>query len=58
MTLDNFTVIADAWSLMNSKLTSGDPDDCVQIGPPGLKAHGEVFHPNGFSVRIAGNANC
>lgn len=58
MTLDNFTVIADAWNLMNSKLTGNTTEDCVQLGPPGLKAAGEIFHPNGFSVRIGGNAKC
>lgn len=58
MTLDSFQVIVDGWGKMQSFLTGGTPDDCVQLGPPGLKAVGEIFHPNGFSVRVGGNGNC
>lgn len=58
MQLDNFTVVADAFNLMNSKLTSGAEDDCVILTLDGLKVAGEVFHPDGFSVRIRGGVNC
>jgi hypothetical protein len=58
MTLDNFTVIADAWNLMNSKLTSGADDDCVILQLGALSVAGEIFHPDGFSVRIRGGVSC
>ncbi|KAK0388903.1 hypothetical protein NLU13_2480 [Sarocladium strictum] len=57
-TLDNFTVIADAWKLMNSKLVTGTPEDCVILQIGALSVSGEVFHPDGFSVRVKGGVSC